>query len=1280
MSRFLIRCLAFLLLIISLLLFKISAATEYSVKRNLDWAEPIDIKLPGFKTERTLFFKNASFPNEITFAPYQTEIIKLESAGVLNLKLINTKYEVLSNLDLIKKYKTKIQSEISLIASLSYQNKQPYAFIRFLPIRQNAETGNYERLVSYELVINVDNISAKRSSAPRQYASESILRNDCYKIGITTSGIYKLDYTFLEDLGIAVDGINPKNIRIYGNGGGMLPQPNETYRYDDLVENPIEVVGENDGVFNTSDYVLFYGDAPHQWAYDSTDGRFHYNNNIYSDTTYYFINLNMGSGKRINQQSAISGPVDFTVTSFDGHQVHEEDMNNLIKSGREWYGEEFDLKTSYDFSFSFPNIVTSKDVYINTNVVARSTSTSSFSLTANSSQILSLSVSPISTTYYMPYVSSTTKTTKFSSSGSSISVSLNYSKSTSSSIGWLNFIELNARRGLTMNGNQMSFRDASIIDSADVAEFQLVNASSSISVWDITNPVNPEEINGTLSGSTLVFKVTTDSLKELIAFNGNSFLTPTAVGKISKQNLHGTSTFPDLIIISHAKFLTQANRLADHHENNDNMETLVVTPQQIYNEFSSGAQDITAIRDFVKMFYDRASTTDEQPRYLLLFGDASYDYKYRISGNTNYVPTYQSVSSFSPTSSHVSDDYYAFLDDNEGEWSTSNSSDLLDIGIGRIPVKTAGEAEDVVDKIIYYSSTSTFGDWRNMITFLADDEDGNTHLNDANKLANDIDNDYPVYNVDKIYFDAYQQTYTSGGERYPDAKTAVNNRIESGTFILNYTGHGGEVGLSHERVIGLDDINNWENYDKLMLMVTATCEFSRFDDPERTSGGELCLLNNKGGAIGLMSTTRLVYSSPNFDLNRKFYQNVFELNNDGTKPTLGDVFKNTKNARGTDSNTRNFTLLGDPAMTLAYPTYKINTTQINSQNLDSIPDTLKALSKVTISGEVVDGNGDILTNFNGVVYPTIFDKPATFQTLKNDASSGIKTFKLQMSKVYKGKASVKNGTFSYIFIVPKDISYENGFGKLSYYADGGSVDAAGVFENVIIGGTASSFAEDNTGPTVELFFNDENFIFGGLTNENPVLIAKVEDASGINTVGNGIGHDITATVDDDDNFKYNLNDYYEADLDNYQKGEVRYNLKDLADGKHTLDFKVWDVYNNSSDAYTEFIVASSAEMALDHVLNYPNPFTTSTRFFFEHNKPGQILDVQVQIFTVSGKLVKTINTEIVTIGNRVDSINWDGKDDYGDNIGKGVYVYQIKVKSVDDGTYANKIEKLVILN
>ncbi|MBL4654857.1 MAG: type IX secretion system sortase PorU, partial [Bacteroidia bacterium] len=981
MSRFLIRCLAFLVLIISLLLFKISSATEYSVKRTLQWADPIDIKLPGFKTERTLFFKSASYPNEITFEPYKTEIIKLQSAGELNIKLINPKYEALSNLDLIKKYQTKIQYDIIIDAHLSFQNKQPHAFIRFLPIRQNPETGDYERLISYELVIKVDNISAKRSSAPRKYATESILKNDCYKIGITTSGIYKLDYTFLKDLGIKVDDINPNSIRVYGNGGSMLPQPNESFRYDDLVENPIIVAGESDGKFNSSDYVLFYGDGPHKWEYDSTDGRFHYNNNIYSDTTYYFLNVGQASGKRIQQQTEISGSADFVVTSFDGYQVQEEDINNLIKSGREWYGEEFDLKTSYDFSFSFPNIVTSKDVYINTNVVARSTSTSSFSLTANGSQILSLSVSPISTTYYMPYVSSTTKTTEFSSSSSSITVTLNYSKSTSSSIGWLNFIELNARRSLIMNGSQMGFRDASIVDSANVLEFQLSNASSLITVWDITNPVNPEEINGTLTGSTLSFKVGTDSLKEFIAFNNSSFLIPTAVGKISTQNLHGINNFPDLIVISHPKFLTQANRLADYHEDNDNMESLVVTPQQIYNEFSSGAQEITAIRDFIKMFYDRASTIDEQPRYLLLFGDASYDYKYRISDNTNYVPAYQSVSSYSPTSSHVSDDYYGFLDDNEGEWSTTNSSDLLDIGIGRIPVKTADESEDVVDKIIHYSSTSTFGDWRNMLTFLADDEDGNTHINDADNLAKDVDKDSPVYNIDKIYFDAYQQTYTSGGERYPDAKTAVNNRIESGTFILNYTGHGGEVGLSHERVIGLDDINNWENYDKLMLMVTATCEFSRYDDPERTSAGEVCLLNNKGGAIGLMSTTRLVYSSPNFDLNRKFYQNVFVLNNDGTKPALGDVFKNTKNARGTDSNTRNFTLLGDPAMTLAYPTYNINTTQINSQSLDSIPDTLKALSKVTISGEVIDENGDILTNFNGVVYPTIFDKPATFQTL-----------------------------------------------------------------------------------------------------------------------------------------------------------------------------------------------------------------------------------------------------------------------------------------------------------
>lgn len=1278
------------------LFFSFSQAQQ-TIKYTLNWQGVQTIKITETEKKEFLSFLDADIDQN--GIPHFFESIDLAGYNDCSVLITAPIFVPLTNeeVNFIKKQKF-VQSEINPEKSIAYAQKKARALVSFIPIKVSSN-GTYEKLVSFELKIQPQASSLKLNGSMKpMFVPSSVLNTGrWYKIGITEDGIYKIDRTLLKKIGINPDSIDPANLRIYGNHGGMLPMKNSDKRPDDLTENAIFVSGQNDGKFDATDYILFAGQGPviHKYGINNCSGatpRYYHQSNWYSDTTYYFITADLGTGKRIATQSNLGLTANTNVTAFDGLWYHEVDAYNLIKSGREWYGEYFDVTSNYDFSVSVPNIDLSSPVTLTVDLIARNNATpSQFSVTCNGNNFTitppSIDQSCAHCDYAMPKCGYTT----FVPSSNTFDISIE--KLTPSALGWLNYVELNYRKQLIMSGSQMTFSDIKTVGAGNVSNFSMYSISP-ISIWEITDRNNVSSITlNTSTSNYYQFTVPTDSLRTFIAFTGQQFLTPTPHGAVANQNLHGL-TQADYIIISHPLFLTEAERLAEHHITNDSLRTVIVTPQQIYNEFSSGAQDVSAIRDFIRMFYERAgSNTNDLPKYVLLLGDGSYDNKGKYASNTNFIVCYQSMNFNNPTdytTSYVSDDFFALLDPNEGLF----SGDLPDAGVGRIPVKNETEAKTTVDKILSYAKTgfpnpalnpdnanTPFGDWRNIVCFIADDEDNNTHISQANQIAQLVDTTYKNYNIDKIYLDAYKQYTTPAGQRYPDATEAFNRRVEKGALIINYSGHGGEVGLAHEELLNVPDINDWENPNKLSLFVTATCEFSRWDDPGRTSAGEYVLLNQHGGGIALLTTTRLVYAFPNFLLNRNFYREVFDPLPNGEMPRLGDVFKQTKQLSGTSLNNRNFSLLGDPALRLAYPMYSVETTSINQVAANTFPsDTMKALGMVTIQGFVKDLNGNKMTNFNGVIYPSVFDKTQTISTLSNDGnSSPAYSFKLQKNIIYRGKVSVTNGDFSFSFIVPKDISYNYGIGRISYYADNGTIDAAGYNENFVIGGASLKVENDVDGPELQLFMNDEKFIKGGITDENPDILLLIKDNNGINTLGNGIGHDITGTLDDDNENTFVMNDYYEADLNSYQSGKVRFPLEDLNEGKHTLKVKVWDVYNNSSSAYTEFVVAKLAELALSHVLNYPNPFTTNTSFFFEHNQPGSSLNVSLQIFTISGKMVKTFNMNVNTDGYRADPIIWDGTDDYGDKIGKGVYLYKLKVKS-EDGKYAEKLEKLVILN
>jgi hypothetical protein len=1004
-------------------------ASKQPSQYTISWQTLGSVKPSENITQKFLNFSGAQFVFEDAFLPRFSNRLPLpgNNSG-FTVSLLNETFETLTEEEAaIIMNPSLILSEIMVDVSVSTAKKKNYGVYSFIPLRKNASTGKFEKLISFDISVAYNATSVKTTSrAPHVYAANSVLQSgNWYKVALSKDGIYKLSYSFFEDLGIDIAAVNPQNIRIYGNGGGMLPELNSTARKDDLVENAIFVQGEADGVFDATDYVLFYGKGPQKWTYNASScPKFSHKLNLYSDSAYYFINIDLGAGKRIQTQSSSSAIVTNTVSTFDDYAFHENDYVNFIKSGRQWFGELFDNISNYNFAFSFPNIDGSAPTSVKASIASRDlTSSANYSVVSQTGST-NIIIGSTPGDYYSDYA--IIGSSCYSFNPTSPSVVVNVAKLTSDALAWLDYIEINARRQLIMSGDQMSFRDAQSVGAGNVAKYSLVS-SNPIQIWDVTEPTNAFMQTINVSGTTFEFTLPSDTLKEFMAHNGNSYLTPGFSGTVLNQDLHALSN-KDFIIVAHPDFYTDALQLAAHHESVDSLSTIVVTPQQIYNEFSSGAQDISAIRDFVKMFYDKAGSADELPQYLLMYGDGSYDNKKRSGSNTNYIPTYQSFNSTVLTNSYVSDDFYGLLDDSEGLWA---ASDAVDIGIGRFPVRNRTESSVVLNKVLDYtktgflpsttnngcsnlSSKSPFGDWRNVVCFIADDEDGGLHQMDANKLATMVDTAANDFNVDKIYLDAYKQEATPGGNRFPTATAAIDNRVEKGCLIMNYTGHGGEVGLAHERVIEVSTINNWKNYNNLPLFITATCEFSRYDDPERVSAGEYVILNPNGGGIALFTTVRLVFASGNFIVNRDFYEKAFTPVA-GKMPRLGDLYQHIKTEPGGNSvNSRNFALLGDPALTLAYPKYEVSTDTVNSIPVSiSNSDTLKALSLVTISGFVRNSGGAIMNSYNGVIYPTVFDKKTTYQTLQNNATSPKVDFVMQNNIIYKGKATVKNGLFSF---------------------------------------------------------------------------------------------------------------------------------------------------------------------------------------------------------------------------------------------------------------------------
>lgn len=1115
-----------------------------------------------------------------------------------------------------------------------------------------------------------------------------------YKIAVEKEGIYKLSYDFLKNtVKMPVDQIDPRRIHLYGNGGGMLPRLNAAERPDDLVENAIYIHGQDDGVFNASDYILFYAPGPNQLQYNTTNQQITRQTHLYDTRSYYFLKVEGWHGTRIPSRESLSPEGSPVYGSYTDLQRLEDEYENLLHtgtftqgSGSSWYGDRLSatLKSiDYTNRFQLNQIVPGTPVQVRAEFVSRSDVQNRFTLNVLGQSFLSGIMSGTNlSNVEARYASRGTINQTFLASETSGAVQVLYTAQGNNATGWVDYVEVQLYRQLSWMGSPFSFSHLDALNHAK-STYAFQSPPSDLWIWDITNPLHPIRQNYELIAGEVRFTAETDAWHRYFAFNPQANLpSPSFAGVVPNQNLHGILE-ADMLIVYHSDFEAAANRLADHRRQHSGLNVVLANIDEVFNEFASGSRDLFAIRDFARMLYKR----DNNFRFLLLFGDASFDHRnlLKLQKHPDFIPVFETDESLDPVKAFPTDDIYGLMGEHEGAQLTGHS---LDIAIGRLPVETAAEAHTVVDKIINYDvNPDTYGDWRLRAIFIADDEDNNLHLNDADALAENTQQMASELNLDKIYLDAFKQVATPAGQRYPDANKAFNNAVFRGGLIVSYLGHGGTQGWTQERVVQIEDIKSWTNKDRLPLFLTATCTFAAFDNPEIKTGGEEVLLNPNGGGIALFSTVRPVYASLNRDLANRALQDIFGDAKPYERP-IGEILREAKNKRNNGENDRKFLLIGDPAQYLAYPKLKIETTSINGIAITgsetSPVDTLKALQTVTIEGRIVHQDGQPVSDFNGVVYPTLFDKAKQVMTLGNDPGSFPRPFRLQKSTLHKGAASVTNGEFSFTFTLPEVIDFSKGSGKLSYYAwDEGIRDAGGSYENFLVYGVDEDVESDNLPPVVDVFMNGPDWAFGGLTSDRPELYVEMYDDHGFNFSGNSIGQDAIAILNEDNANIFVLNDFFIPTMDDARRGTIRYPLSRLEPGRYSIRVRVWDIFNNPGEGYTEFVVGTIADGALAHVLNFPNPVTDHTYFRFEHNLAGQTIDVSIRIYDMMGREVKELRSSFFADSNRISNLMWDGLDANGSPLPRGMYLYKVHLEAIDGTRKGQRVqssaEKLVLL-
>jgi Peptidase family C25 len=1120
------------------------------------------------------------------------------------------------------------------------------------------------------------------SIAQLSYTNTSVLASgQIFKIAIVANGVYKISATALfQNCNINNAAIN--NIHIYGNGGAMLNEAVTNQRIDDVLEIPLEISDDGDGIFNNQDYILFYAASPHKWKPNLAQKTFSHSEHLYSDTSFYFIAINQFINKKIetSQQTATAN---LLVNSFTDTYFYDEAKVNFLNSGKQWFGQELSNSngnsTKKNYAIAWQNALANSPIKITSSFASRSIGKNESAIVlANNTPVITHNFNGVLGGYLDVFANIATDTGSINTTiaNNFVSIEYQFSANNSTAKGWIDWFEIEGQKKLEIfNNQQLLFNNLASTGSNNIANFVIANSTPNTKIWKVTNNVFPINIASNFANNSTNFIDSAQQFQQYIAFETANALQPIFGSKVPNQNLHGLG-FANEIIITNPMFLEAANRLANFHKQQYNITSHVVNVNEIYNEFASGVKDVTAIRDFVNMLFQKAANdTFKTPKYLLLFGSASFDFK--NNGIPNLIPSYQSSNSVNPLLTYVSDDFFAYLQ--LGSNINNNTQvNLMDIAVGRLPIKNIDEANNIVDKIIAYHNPQNFGNWQNKFCIVADDKDNNLHLQNAEDIVattNFLDSNILI---NKIYLDAHTPQINASGASYPTVNNNIVEALNSGCLLFNYVGHGSSERLAEEAVFTNTEFNNLQNSKTLPVFITATCDFAPFDNPTKKALGIDLLTKTKNGAIALLTTTRVVYSNSNKQLHTNFLESVFTKQNNSFI-SIGNAAKLAKNKatinNGDIINIRKFALLGDLVSAIGIPNLQANITTLNG-NLLQPNDSLHPLIPYNFGGTITKFDGTIDTNFNGVVGISILAPSQTLQTKANFAQSIATSFLSQNNILFSGKATVQKGNFILQTILPKDVYSSNYPLKISLLANSTYKSASGSYNNLFIKNNYQK-SQDTLGPNINLFLNDFQFVDGGLTNENPMLIVFASDSSGINASGLGIGHNIILIIDEKERQPIVLNSYFETLLNNYKNGSIYFKLPTLGNGNHSIKVKAWDIANNSSIKQLNFVVANSEHLQISKVYTYPNPLINRANFWFNHNLPNENIAITVNIYTVLGKLVHQIKQTINTVGTINSEIFWDGTDKNHNKLASGVYIYTIIANTKNSSI--RKTNKLYLL-
>lgn len=1232
---------------------------------------------------------------------------------------------------------------------LGMERKRPVATVLARLIAYDASTGVFRRYrklrirVEYGAGVEQSEIARGRSvlnralsvsGNPHVAVTRSVLADGVlFKIPVREEGVYRIGRTQLEDLlrpaGMTLATLDPGAIRVFGNGGAPLPALNSAPRPADLVEIPVLVRTDAQGVSE----IVFYGKGPHGWTFDAVNGEWRHYVHPFSNDNYYFLKIDQanGTGARIAVSPYPGFPDARLMSSVTGRFFHDfdevlwaNDNDGGVRSGYTWVSRQIRVGETLNVlgTTSLPGLAPGP-IRFEARAAIRSNPAAEAVFRSGSTVLARMAAPAVSNSFYDPVARIVEESfTMEVTGGQAPDLTMRVEGSGSGTIppqAALDWIRVLYPQVLRANAGYLRF----VTPAAETGrlEFLLEGFAAPPIVWDVTEGHAIRQLGVQQQGAAYAVQIEVFDAgqpREIVAFTEAALRSVGDIVRIGNQNLHGIQSYPDYVIVVPDSFRTAADELAEHRRRNG-LTVEVTGIDQIYNEFSGGLPDMRAVRDYFKFLYDRAPNDETRLRYALLFGDGHYDFRGLLRPEEaplkNWIFPYETEESFDADLSFTSDDYFGLLDDGEGVWPytfpTAISQERVDIGIGRLPVQSAADAQAVVAKIKHYESSASLGAWRTRYVVAADDgptgldgsrTDRDLHTQNADVVATAVQEFAPAVNLRKIYAESYDRVYRSGRWYIPAAQSDILAAIEEGALAFNYNGHGSPEALAQERLFAREDVAALTNLDRLPLFITATCSFGRWDDARQQSTAEDLITWAQGGAIALMTTVRTVFTfsdpfSLNLGLNRQLNIELFKPDPDGLPRRLGDVLRETKNTPvGLQGNNRKFNLLGDPAMRVGLPAGNAVITKVNDVAVTDSVAQLRALDHVTITGEIRTPAGHVDESFNGTVQLTVYDAERRV-AVKDPWYMDRPYFTVREDLLWRGEVVASGGRYQAEFVMPKDISYSNDLGRIAVYAQADNMQQAiGFADSVRVGGTADVLPDDKGGPELALFLNDTTFVSGGLTHPRPELIVNLFDESGINIVGAGVGHEMLLILDGDEANAVDLSSRYKSEGGSHQRGKVVYPLTEylrdrgedgLQPGPHSLQVKAWDVLNNSSVATLEFYVSAGEALALRNVLNYPNPMVEETRFVFEHNQPpGTPADVQLRVYTLSGRPVRTIETDEALPGGVLPAgpvqIPWDGRDDDFDRLATGIYLYKLRVRveSPDgDRQVAEKVEKIALI-